>query len=104
MGVKQPRVVELEKAEAAGAVTLQTLERAAEALGCRLVYVLVPHRPLDETLRARATAAAESHLKAIEQSMRLEAQGVDQKTERQKTRAKLVDEMLQRPARLWDSA
>lgn len=104
MDVKQPRIVELEKAEAAGAVTLQSLERAAEALGCRLVYVLVPHRPLDETLRARATAAAESHLKAIEQSMRLEAQGVDQKAERQRARAKLVDELLLRPARLWDNA
>src|SRR5690348_11693021 len=71
IGVKQPRVIELEKAEIAGAVTLQTMERAAEALGCRLVYVLIPHRPLEETLRARAAAAAEEQLAAIEQSMRL---------------------------------
>lgn len=104
MDVKQPRVVELEKAEVAGALTLQSLERAAEALGCRLVYVLVPHHPLEETLRARATAAAESHLKAIEQSMRLEAQGVDEKAARQRTRKKLIEEMLQKPARLWDNA
>jgi predicted DNA-binding mobile mystery protein A len=102
MGVKQPRVTELEKAEVAGAVTLQTLERAAEALGCRLVYALVPHHPLDKTLRARAAVAAEAHLAAIEQSMRLEAQGVDQKGERQRLRSKLVEDMLKRPARLWD--
>ena len=102
IGVKQPRVIELEKAEVAGAVTLQTMERAAEALGCRLTYVLIPHRPLEETLRSRAMAAAEDQLAAVEQSMRLEAQGVDHKTQRQKAREKMIEDILTRPARLWD--
>src|SRR5262245_3319142 len=54
MGVSQPRITALEKAEATGSITLESLERAAEALGCRVVYALVPDRPLAETLEARA--------------------------------------------------
>ena len=49
MKVHQPRIVELEKAEAKGNITMQSLERAAEALGCRVVYALVPLKPLTVT-------------------------------------------------------
>ena len=45
LGVSQPRIVELEKSEQGGSVTLNALQRAAEALGCpHLVYVLVPEQ------------------------------------------------------------
>src|ERR1700730_5919753 len=54
LGVSQPRIIELEKSEASGTVTLNTLQRAAEALGCRLVYALVPGQPLADNLRGRA--------------------------------------------------
>ncbi len=102
MGVTQPRVVELEKSEPAGAVTLQSLERAAEALGCQLIYVLVPRQPLTQTVRARAIRAAEKQYAAIEQTMRLEDQTVDPK-KRIAARERLITELMQKPARLWDS-
>src|ERR1700722_8381925 len=54
LGVSQPRIIELEKSEVTGGVTLNTLQRAAEALGCRLVYALVPERALADTVRERA--------------------------------------------------
>lgn len=44
MGVSQPRAVEIEKAEKTGAITLDTLERAARAMDCRLVYAFVPKK------------------------------------------------------------
>src|ERR1700760_3308881 len=59
LGVSQPRIVELEKSEQEGSVTLNTLQRAAEALGCRLFYVLVPERPLAEVVTKRAKLVAE---------------------------------------------
>src|ERR1700722_10624100 len=59
LGVSQPRIVELEQSEVTGGVTLHTLQRAAEALGCRLVYALVPDRPLAETVRDPANLVAE---------------------------------------------
>jgi predicted DNA-binding mobile mystery protein A len=102
LGVKQPRIVEMEKAEAHGNITLQSLERAAEALGCRLVYVLVPIKPLTQTLEERASRLAEQQLAAVEQSMKLEAQGVSDKKQRKQAHQRRIEELLQRPARLWD--
>src|ERR1700737_133371 len=65
LGVSQPRIVELEQSEASGSVTLNTLRRAAEALGCRLVYVLVPEQPLAETVRERADLLAARQTGAV---------------------------------------
>ena len=100
--VHQPRVIELEKGEATGHITVQSLERAAEALGCQLVYILVPHKPLTKTIEERALQVAESQLASVEQTMRLEAQGVTDKTARRSTKQRLAAELLRRPARLWD--
>ncbi|MBV8446883.1 MAG: mobile mystery protein A, partial [Hyphomicrobiales bacterium] len=51
LGVSQPRITELEKSELSGSISLRSLRRAAEALGCQVVYVLVPNKPLEMVLR-----------------------------------------------------
>jgi predicted DNA-binding mobile mystery protein A len=102
LGVSQPRIIELEQSEVSGGVTLHTLQRAAEALDCRLVYALVPNRPLAETVRQRAELAAERQLSAVEHTMRLENQSVKGKTARDELRRQSVEGLLRRPARLWD--
>jgi len=102
LGVSQPRVVELEQSEVSGSVTLKTLQRAAEALGCRLVYALVPERPLAETVRERAEAVARHNAESIEHTMGLENQAVPDKQARKRLFQDQVDELLRRPARLWD--
>ena len=102
IGVSQPRVVELEQAEVSGSVTLNSLQRAAEALGCRLVYALVPEKPLAETVRKRAIEVANRRSSAIEQTMRLEDQGVRDKHSARELREQVLAELLRRPARLWD--
>jgi predicted DNA-binding mobile mystery protein A len=102
MDVRQPRIVELEKAEASGNITMRSLERAAEALGCQVVYALIPREPLTTTLEERALQVAERQLSSVEQTMRLEAQGVDDQAQRKRTLERLADDLLRRPARLWD--
>jgi predicted DNA-binding mobile mystery protein A len=102
LGVSQPRIIELEQSEVSGGVTLNTLQRAAEALGCRLVYALVPEEPLAETVRERAELIAERQRKAIEQTMRLEDQSVKGTTAAKDLRRQFIEELLRRPARLWD--
>ncbi len=102
LGVQQPRVIELEHGEADGNITIKSLERAAEALGCRLVYALVPEKPLADTIRQRASLIAERQLTSVEQTMRLEAQGVADKEQRTEAHQRLVEKLLRRPARLWD--
>lgn len=102
IGVTQPRIIEMEKAEVHGNISLHSLERAAEAMGCRLVYALVPMEPLTETLQQRADAIAIKQLAAVDQTMRLEAQGVNDKARHKESLALLANELLRRPARLWD--
>jgi predicted DNA-binding mobile mystery protein A len=102
LGVSQPRIIELEKSELTGGVTLHTLQRAAEALGCRLVYALVPERPLAETVHDRANLVAERQLAPVEHTMRLEDQAVADTKARAELRRRSIEDLLRRPARLWD--
>lgn len=84
MGIKPPTVIDLEKSEALGTIQLKTLARAADALGCRLVYAIVPKAPLQETVDARARKIALRALRRVAHSMKLEDQAVaDSDLERQ---------------------
>jgi predicted DNA-binding mobile mystery protein A len=102
IGVSQSRIPELEQAEANGNITLKSLERAAEALGCRVVYVLLPEKPLAETVRSMAERAADRQLAAVGQTMKLEDQAVQDARARKEQRARLIEQLMQHPARLWD--
>ena len=102
LGVSQPRIIELEQSEASGGVTLNTLQRAAEALGCRFVYALIPERPLTDVVQERAEAVAARQLGAVAQSMRLEDQEVKSKEMAKELHRRQVEQLLRRPARLWD--
>ena len=100
--IAQPSVVELERSEAASSITLRTLERAAEALGCRVVYALIPEQPLAETVRERAQHVADKKMAAVEHTMRLEDQAVRAKGTQAALRHKLIEDLMRKPARLWD--
>ncbi|MBI3631060.1 MAG: mobile mystery protein A [Candidatus Sungbacteria bacterium] len=102
MDVHQPRIVELERGESEGNITLKSLERAAEAMGCRLVYTFVPEKPLAETIRDRASIVAGKQLAMVDQTMQLEAQGVDDKAQQKVAHQHIIEQLLKRPARLWD--
>ncbi len=77
MGVSQPRITHIEKAEKDRSITLDTLQRAANAMDCQLVYALVPRRPLQEMIKERATQRARSIIDATAHSMTLEDQRAD---------------------------
>ena len=102
IGVSQPRVIALEKAETEDVVMLKTLREAAAAMDCELVYMLVPRRPLDEVVRACAERRADDELARLHHTMQLENQALtkaDLKTER----ARMVESLIEGPARrLWD--
>ena len=102
IGVSQPRAVAIEKAEAKGSITLDSLERAAHALNCRLVYAMVPRSPLEELVSARAQRLALKRLESVRHSMSLEAQNVAETDEQEQLKrmvARLVDKA---GSELWD--
>ncbi len=104
IGVSQSRIPELEQAEVNGNITLKSLERAAEAMGCRVVYALVPERPLVDVVRARAERIADRQIAAVSHTMQLEDQAVEDKAVRKEQRNRQIEQLLLRPARLWDDA
>jgi predicted DNA-binding mobile mystery protein A len=102
LGVRQPRVIEMERGEATGKITVQSLERAAEAMSCRLVYLLVPEKPLTKIMEERASQLAKKKLASIDQTMRLEDQEVHDPNFKAQALQRLTQELLRQPARLWD--
>lgn len=78
LGVTTSTVTRLETSEADDTISLATLRRAAEALGCELHYVLVPKQSLADTLEARATELARRQMAAISHTMALEGQSTSQ--------------------------
>lgn len=101
IGVSQPRVVEIEKAEVRGAITLESLQRAANALDCRLVYALVPRQPLETLIEERAEEIAMRRLESTAHSMALEAQSVAREDEREQLRQLVQKLVEQSGSRLW---
>lgn len=101
LGVSTSSVTRLETSEADDTISLGTLRRAAEALGCELQYALVPKKTLAETLEARASALARQQMAAISHTMALEAQSTSRETVEAQTRA-LAESLLKGSRRtLW---
>lgn len=100
--VTRQSVRDLEHSEATGKITLESLNKLAAALGCRVVYALVPEKPLDEMQRERARRIADSLVKPVAHSMRLEAQSVSEREEKRQ-RDEIVRKLLEGdPRKLWD--
>ena len=102
LGISRQTLQGLERAEAGRRITLDSLDRLAKAMDCRLVYALVPEKgSLDEVRARKAKALADELLKATEHSMTLEAQGLSAR-ESTRQRELLADELLRGSSRkLW---
>lgn len=78
MGIRQSGVILMEQREVEKKVTLETLQRAAHAMECELVYALVPRESLEKIVDDQAKAAAQEFLKTTVHSMDLEKQKVNE--------------------------
>jgi len=65
---------QLEKSEAGGTISLRQLEAVAGAMGCRVVYSLVPRQG---SLADLANAGRDEALRSVQHSMSLEGQAVE---------------------------
>ena len=77
LGVHTNAVFAMEKSEQAGTIRLDTLRRAADALGCDVVYALVPRTSLAGTVEAAATLVLRHNTEAVRRTMALEDQALD---------------------------
>ena len=87
LGIKRQSYSGLELAEERGTVSLNSLQRAAEAMDCDLIYFIVPRESVAGTYSelARIHDPKFRHLEASEHSMALEGQSVGDLKPRKKS-------------------
>ena len=102
LNVKPQTLDDLEANEVRGKITLESLNKLARALDCRVVYAVIPPKPLGQMQRDRARTIARNQLERVSHSMKLEAQDVSVHEERRQLE-RLVDKILSgNPKKLWD--
>lgn len=74
MGVSHAAVAKMESSEKARTAQLSTLQRAAEAMDCDVVYAIVPRTSLDDIRARRVAALTDRLLERVGHTMDLEAQ------------------------------
>ena len=103
LGVTQSRVIAIEQAEVKKSITLNSLEKAAQAMDCQLVYVLLPRRPLEKQVREQAENLSRKQIEATRHTMTLEAQAID-KADEEELRKRLVEKILEKAgSELWEN-
>ena len=76
MGVTRARVAQAEQAELSGGATLKSMHAAAEAMGCRFVYAVVPEKRIEDLIAAQARKKALALVGAASTHMALENQAL----------------------------
>jgi predicted DNA-binding mobile mystery protein A len=98
-GVTQQRILEIENNEVQETIRLETLRRIANALDCDLMYVLLPRKTLEETVKAQALRKARHRLKQVAHHSRLEGQEIGEDEETQQVES-MAASMIDRRG-LW---
>jgi len=101
LNVSQPRIVQLEKNELSGALTLKTMRQTAEAMDCRFVYAIVPRISLEETIRQQARKVSVKRLSRSSHTMLLEDQMVSNDEQHKMLEEKVEDLIHNLPTDFW---
>ena len=103
IGVTRALVSQTEKNEAAGTATLKTLQQMAEAMGCNLVYAIVPMTgTTEEIIAQRAKEKARALVEKAGGHMALEAQGLSSEQMRYEIERLQRQMLADMPSDLWD--
>lgn len=101
-GVSTTSARSAELHEAKGSIRLDSLRRMAEAMGCELVYAVVPRHGLERLLEEQAEQLARRLVERVHGSMELEDQGTSSGERARQIRA-LADDLLRERGRgFWD--
>lgn len=76
MGVTRARIAQAEQAEMSGGATIKSMQAAAEAMGCRFVYAVVPEKRIEDLITAQARKKAMALVGTASTHMALESQNL----------------------------
>lgn len=97
LGVSDAAIRQLEVSETSGTIKLNSLQRAAKAMDCDLVVVMVPRTSLTDMVQARADEVLSGVESRVAQTMALEDQSAAALPSSQRVRREaLIDS-----GRLW---
>jgi predicted DNA-binding mobile mystery protein A len=102
LDVSRSQVAQAEKNELAGVITLKRLQKMAEAMGCRVVYTIVPETSTSDLVAKRARKKAGQLIRQADTHMALESQALDQEQhqfELERLQRELMNDM---PSDLWN--
>ena len=102
LDVTAQTIERIEKSEAADTIQLRTLRRAAEALDCTLVYAFIPNTSLEAMVNTRAREIALRDLGRVSHTMKLEAQGTNDRDLEARIDAYIRDTLKDRD--LWKTS
>jgi predicted DNA-binding mobile mystery protein A len=91
MGVHQSTVIRMEESEKDETISIDTLNRAARALGCKLLYALVPETSLAQIIRDQAQCKAIAETGSVFHSM-----GLEQQSTEKESKEELIEELTQK--------
>ncbi len=103
LGVSRASVSQTEKNEMSGSVTLKHMQKAANALGCRFVYAIVPDERIEDVIRDQARRKATKLVQRVSGHMALESQSLPLE-KAQAEIARLRDELMRdMPSDFWET-
>lgn len=103
MGLSRSRISQAEKAELEGGVTLRTMQDAAEAMGCKFVYGIVPaNGGVRDLIAARARKKAEALVGRTSTHMALEKQNLSAAQIAEEIEQTAQDLMRNPPPDFWE--
>lgn len=102
LSIAQSSITELEKSEQKNSISLKTLERVADALGCDVKYILVPRISLSEMVLEQGRKFYAAQQEATRRTMVLE----DQLPNKGDTDSsiELAMTILKNERRIWDKS
>jgi predicted DNA-binding mobile mystery protein A len=102
LGVGRARVSRLEKSEVDGTISLRSLNQAAEAMACKLVYAIVPDENIESVIDRQAEKRAKEIVETASVHMALEDQSLT-KTQLKERILELKRQLAEAmPKELWD--
>lgn len=102
LGVTRARVSQAEQAELSGGVTLKTMHAAAQAMGCRFVYAIVPvNGRVEDVIVAQARKKAQALVEKANVHMALELQSLPEEKNRAEVERITNDLVRTMPANFW---
>jgi predicted DNA-binding mobile mystery protein A len=102
IGITRPSLDELESNEVKETITLSSLRKVANALGCDLQYILVPRKPLERQIAEQALRKASDKLGRVNQSQALEASALEADTLSRAVTDLAKELEVTRPPGLWN--